>query len=133
MKYLLDTNICIYIINGKHQLPLTRLAQCKPGDVGISSITVAELRYGAAKSQAAERNNQALDQFLIPLEVVSFDEQSASFYGAVRANLERSGKPIGPLDTLIAAQALALELTLVTNNTSEFKRIKNLKIENWAR
>ena len=131
MNYLLDTNICIALINQKSARVLRRLNQLNPGDIGISAITLAELRYGADKSQAATRNHQALDRFLLPLEVVPFDELSAVAYGKIRADLARKGTPIGPLDTLISAQALALGVTLVTNNVREFKRIKELAIENW--
>ena len=98
----------------------------------LSSVSIAELRYGAAKSQAVERNNLALDQFLIPLEVINFDNRTASVYGTLRADLEKKGKSMGPLDTLIAAQALTHGFVLVTNNAREFNRINNLKVENWV-
>ena len=102
------------------------------GSVGISSITLAELEYGVKKSGQPEKNQLALNQFLIPLEVVNFDSKAAVEYGIIRSNLEKSGTPIGPLDTLIAAHRISLELTLVTNNEKEFRRVIGLKIENWT-
>ncbi|MEM6449194.1 MAG: type II toxin-antitoxin system VapC family toxin [Cyanobacteria bacterium P01_D01_bin.105] len=132
MIYLLDTNICIYIMRQKPRQVLERFRDLEPSDVGISSIAVAELEYGAYKSQQPERNRSALKQFLIPLEIVSFDGQATQVYGKLRSQLEQQGQVIGSLDMLIAAQALSLELTLVTNNTREFSRIAGLALENWA-
>lgn len=131
MKYLLDTNICIFIINRKFDKVLKRLARCKYGDVAVSSITIAEMHYGVARSQAVDRNSQALEQFLIPLQVIECDEQAAAC-GVLRTALEKGGKPIDPLDTLIAAQALANNLILVTNNNQEFSRVRGLKLEDWT-
>jgi len=131
MRYMLDTNICIAIIKGKSPKALRRFERLSTGDVGISTITLAELRYGIAKSQNIERNRQALEEFLLPLEVSDFDESAASAYGTVRADLENSGRPIGPLDTQIGAHALSLNSVLVTNNAAEFRRIKGLEVENW--
>jgi len=131
MRYLLDTNICIELIKRKPPQMLRRFQALTAGDIGISAITLAELRYGVAKSQAAERNAKALAEFLLPLEIADFDENAASAYGPVRAGLEKSGTPIGPLDTQIGAHALSLGATLVTSNTKEFQRIKGLRIENW--
>ena len=128
---LLDTNICIYIINRKPAGPLKCLVGCTPGDVAISSITIAELKFGVAKSTLVERNNEALDKFLAPLQILDFDNRAASCYGPLRASLEKIGSPLGPLDTLIAAHALSVGITLVTNNIGEFKRVKGLQIENW--
>ena len=132
MKYLLDTNTCIYIIKRKPQDVLAKFQTNASYDIGISSITVAELEYGAAKSQYPDRNRAALTQFLIPLEIVRFDEQAATIYGTIRATLERLGKIIGAMDLLIAAHALSLSLTLVTNNTKEFNRVQGLVLENWV-
>jgi tRNA(fMet)-specific endonuclease VapC len=132
MRYLLDTNTCIYIIKRKPKDVLEKFQTIIFADIGISSITVAELEYGAAKSQYPDRNRAALTQFLIPLEIVRFDEQEASFYGNLRATLERAGQTIGAMDLLIAAHALSLDLTLVTNNTKEFNRVQALAIENWV-
>jgi tRNA(fMet)-specific endonuclease VapC len=101
------------------------------GSVGISSITAAELQFGVNKSQHVEQNRQALNQLLIPLEIFDFDYNAAIEYGRIRNDLEKSGIPIGPLDTLIAAHALSLNVILVSNNIKEFKRVKNLKLENW--
>lgn len=131
MKFLLDTNICIYIIKQKPIGVLNKFKAYDVGDIAISSVTVAELEFGVQKSQFPEKNRQALAQFLIPLSVVDFDRSAAIVYGKVRSNLEKQGTPIGSLDTLIAAHALSLQITLVTNNTKEFNRVPNLKLENW--
>ena len=131
MKYLLDTNICIYVINDRSKGIVERFRKHRLGDIGVSTITAAELAYGVAKSDS-ERNRGALERFLLPLEVVEFDHAAALKYGSVRADLERRGRPIGPLDMLIAAHALALGATLVTNNQREFGRVPGLTVENWA-
>lgn len=131
MRYMLDTNICIALIKRKPPKAIRRFDRLSAGDVGISAITLAELRYGVAKSQNIERNTQALEKFLLPLEVADFDERAASAYGSVRADLENAGRPIGPLDTQIGAHALSLNAVLVTNNIAEFRRIKGLQVENW--
>lgn len=128
---LLDTNICIYIINAKPPAVLARFHRFRLGDIGLSSVVAAELAYGVAKS-GSMRNRQALQGFLAPLEVVPFDEQAVWAYGELRADLERRGQPIGALDTMIAAHALALDALLVTNNTREFERVSGLRLENWA-
>lgn len=132
MKLMLDTNICIYIIRRRPPEVLARFDSYVVGDIAVSSITVAELQFGVQRSQAPERNQQALDQFLLPLTVVEFDQAAAVAYGQVRTALEKAGRPIGPLDTLIAAHALSMELTLVTNNTDEFARAPGLKVVNWV-
>jgi tRNA(fMet)-specific endonuclease VapC len=131
MKYMLDTDICIALIKRKPSKALKRLGQLSAGDIGISTITLAELRYGIAKSQFAQRNQEALEEFLLPLEIVDFDENAATAYGPVRAVLESAGRPIGPLDTQIGAHALSLDVVLVTDNTTEFRRIKGLQVDNW--
>jgi tRNA(fMet)-specific endonuclease VapC len=131
MRYMLDTDICIALIKRRPPNVLARFHSLTVGDLGISSITLAELKYGVARSQAVEKNAQALDQFLLPLEIADFDELAASCYGPVRAELEMAGTPIGPLDTQIGAHALSLDITLVTANIKEFCRIKQLRIENW--
>ena len=133
MRYLLDTNICIYAINTKPAAVFKHLCSCKPGDVGISTITIAELRYGADKSRAIEKNHSALNQFLMPLQILEFDEAAAGAYGSISTWLEKKGTPIGPLDTLIAAHAVSTGATLVTNNTKEFRRVPGLAIEDWTR
>jgi tRNA(fMet)-specific endonuclease VapC len=131
MQFLLDTNICIYIIKKRPPEVWQKFQTLLPGDVGISSITVAELEYGVYKSQNPEKNQLALNQFLIPLEIIPFEEKHTLVYGEIRANLEQQGKIIGALDLLIAAQALAMKVVLVTNNMKEFNRIPNLMVENW--
>jgi tRNA(fMet)-specific endonuclease VapC len=128
---MLDTNICIALIKRRPPKLLRRFDRLSAGDVGISAITLAELWDGIAKSQNVERNKQALEEFLLPLEVADFDESAASAYGTVRSDLENAGQPIGPLDTQIGAHAQSLGAVLVTDNTAEFRRIKGLKIENW--
>lgn len=133
MRFILDTNICIYIIKKKPVQVFKRLLNLPLGKVGISSITMAELEYGVKKSLQPEKNQLALNQFLIPLEIFDFDSTAAFEYGIIRAELERKGTPIGSLDTLIAAHARSLELTLVTNNEREFERVTGLRIENWVK
>ncbi len=132
MKYMLDTNICIYLIKQKPEKVLRHFKAHSVGDVGISSITLAELNYGIEKSQQVRKNRQALDEFILPLEIADFDEKASASYGKVRASLEKEGKPIGSMDMLIGAHALSLGVTLVTNNMSEFKQITNLKVVDWS-
>jgi len=132
MKCLLNTNMCIYLIKEKPPQVLERFNDYSVGEIGVSSITVAELQYGVEKSQRPAQNRRALGQFLIPLVIADFDEGAAEACGRVRAALEAQGKPIGALDTLIAAHALSLEATLVTNNTKEFSRVPDLGLVNWA-
>lgn len=131
MRFLLDTNICIYALK-QNQTVLARLLAERPIDVGLSVITEAELRTGAAKSASAAKTTRLLENFLRPLTVLEFTSDDALAYAAVRSKLERAGTPIGPLDSLIAAQAVARKLTLVSNNEREFKRIAGLHLENWA-
>lgn len=131
MKYLLDTDICVFIIRKHPQSVFSKLRQQAFGEVGISSITHSELLYGAYKSQSPKRNLAALEQFLIPLEIMSYSSEVSFYYGKVRTALEKRGQPIGPLDTMIAAHALSLNLTLITNNTREFSRVENLHLQNW--
>jgi tRNA(fMet)-specific endonuclease VapC len=132
MKYMLDTNVCVYIIRNKSPKLLQKLAQHSPSDVCISSITAAELQYGVHKSSQPDQNQQALDQFLIPLAIMDFNHRAALEYGRTRAYLERSGTSIGALDTLIAAHALAEGLTLVTSNVGEFSRVPGLSMVDWS-
>lgn len=131
MKYMLDTNLCIEIIRHKPTGLLEKIAQFVPGEIGISTITVAELAYGAQKSNFPAKNLAALEQFLLPLEISDYDHAAALAYGKIRAELERAGQPIGAMDLLIGAHALSLNVVLVTNNVREFQRISNLKLENW--
>jgi tRNA(fMet)-specific endonuclease VapC len=132
MKYMMDTNICIYLIKQKPPKVLKHFQAHAVGDIGISSVTLAELRYGVAKSRHVEKNRQALDEFILPLEIADFDEKAAESYGKLRASLEKDGKPIGSMDMLIGAHALSLGVTLITNNTREFKQIRNLKVTDWS-
>lgn len=134
MRYLLDTNICIYLINRRphHEAVLRHMDGLMYGDLLISSITIAELRYGVAKSARPEQNREKFEGFIERFEIVAFDDATAAVYGNIRAGLENAGTPIGPLDTLIAAHALCLQCTLVTNNVKEFGRVPGLKIENWT-
>ncbi|MCE7507620.1 MULTISPECIES: type II toxin-antitoxin system tRNA(fMet)-specific endonuclease VapC [Alloalcanivorax] len=131
LRYLLDTNICIYIINRRPEKVFRHFESLRAGNVAVSSITAAELAFGVAKS-GSKRNQQALGKFLAPLEVMAFDEAASERYGDLRTYLEACGTPIGSLDTLIAAHALALGVTLVTNNLREFRRVPDLALENWV-
>ena len=127
---LLDTNTCIYIINKRPPEVLERFRSYKAGEVGISSIAASELAYGVSKSGSI-KNRKALDMLLAPLQVLPFDVQCLWIYADLRASLEKKGLTIGPMDTLIAAQALSIDGTLVTNNLKEFSRVPKLKLENW--
>lgn len=130
MKYMLDTNTCIYLINHRPPQVRRRFEACSLGEVGISIVTATELAYGVSKSGSA-RNRAALEAFLLPLEIAPLDEQVLWRYADLRVDLERRGLPIGALDTQIAAHALTLGATLVTNNTREFERVVDLKLGNW--
>lgn len=132
MKYMLDTNICIYLINRNPQHVRRHFLAQTLDDIGVSSITVAELQYGIQKSRYPEENRNALELFLLPLLIADFDVLAAIAYGGLRVTLEKVGTPIGALDALIAAHALSLNVTLVTNNTREFSRVPGLQIANWA-
>lgn len=132
LTHLLDTNICVGVIRQRAPGVLAKLQRMSPGTVGVSIVTVAELQFGAAKSLRPQANRSALEQFLLPLEILEFGSAAALQYGDVRAKLEKSGTPIGPLDTLIAAHAKSMNVTLVTNNVSEFRRVSGLKVEDWT-
>ncbi|MBO4398705.1 MAG: type II toxin-antitoxin system VapC family toxin [Lachnospiraceae bacterium] len=132
MKYMLDTNICIYAIKKMPETVLSHLQRVKPQDVCISSVTFAELMHGVFKSKAVERNQLALSVLLSNIGIMDFGVEAAESYGRIRADLEKDGTPIGPLDTMIAGHAIALGCTLVTNNGKEFSRVKGLKTVNWA-
>ena len=132
MRYLLDTNTCIYVINQKPASVVRRIRAHRPEDVAISTVTMAELEYGVARSSFPDRNRVALMLFLSPFSVADFDPAAAAQYGHIRSALESTGMPIGPLDTLLAAQARAMGAVLVTNNEREFRRVEGLKVENWA-
>lgn len=128
---MLDTNICVELIRGRAPRVFHHLRQHRVDEVAISSITLAELQYGVAKSARPARHAVLLAEFCAPLAVLPFDDQAAEAYGQVRAALEGEGTPIGPLDTLIAAHALSLGVTLVTNNEREFGRVASLRVVNW--
>jgi tRNA(fMet)-specific endonuclease VapC len=132
MRFMLDTDICIYIIRKRPAQVLQRFRALKPFEVGISAITLAELEFGAAKSSRPEQNREALSAFLAPLEIAPFDDTAALHYGEVRAFLEKEGSPIGSMDLMIASHARSLSVVLVTNNEREFKKVPGLKVENWA-
>jgi tRNA(fMet)-specific endonuclease VapC len=133
MNYLLDTDICIYLIKKKPLRVLQKLTSHSVSQIGISSVTLAELEYGIEKSLYPEKNAEALRQFLIPLTLRAFDEAAAKAYGKIRSTLEKKGSVIGAMDMMIAAHALSLRTILVTNNTREFSRISSLELENWTR
>ena len=132
MNLLLDTNICIYIIKQQQAAVLKHFLEYQIGDIGISSITLSELRFDVAKSTHREKNSKALDEFIITLEVVPYDEAAARSYGDIRATLEKAGTPIGSMDMLIAAHAVSLGIPLVTNNTREFLRVPSIKLIDWT-
>ena len=133
MRYMLDTNICIYAIKNKPQAVITNLLQHSADDICVSSITYGELMHGVEKSQAVERNRMAITLFLSAISILPFGSSAAEEYGKIRADLERKGTPIGPMDTLIAGHARSEGCVLVTNNTREFCRVENLKIEDWTK
>ena len=132
MRYMLDTNICIYAIKHKPEKVFQKLQEVVPGDVCVSSVTYAELVHGVEKSVAVEKNRLALSMLLANIEILDFDVDAADCYGKIRADLEKKGTPIGPLDMMIAGHAQSRGYTVVTNNEKEFSRVSNLKIENWA-
>jgi len=130
MRWMLDTDTCIAIIK-KHPAALKKLRGKSIGQVGISSITLGELAFGADKSNRANDAYEALREFALALEIAAFDEDAAMQYGVVRAALARRGRPIGPLDTLIAAHAVSVDAILVTHNTREFSQVEKLRLEDW--
>ena len=131
MMFLIDTNICIYIINDHPPEVIQKFREIGIGNIYISSITVSELQYGACKSKQIKKHLKRLDEFLIPFEIISYDESAANYYGRIRSYLEKQGNVIGPFDMLVAAHALSENLTLITKSEKEFKRVKSLKVENW--
>ena len=133
MRYLFDTNICIYLINKKFEYLIDRVEEYGIENIGISSITIAELEYGIAKSKSPykEENRVALLEFLLPFKFIDFTPEDAYEYGRIRQDLQSRGKIIGNMDILIGSQAVSRGLILVTNNEREFMRIRNLQIENW--
>lgn len=132
-RFMLDTNVCVELIRGRAPGLFNRLRRYDPDSIAISSITQAELHYGAEKSSDPDRHDTLLLEFLAPLAILPFDDRAAATYGTIRTKLEQDGIPIGPLDTLIAAHALSLNLTVITNNEREFRRVKGLRVENWLK
>lgn len=132
MNYLIDTNICIYIMNQRVPSVTARFHALSTDSVGISEITVSELAYGVEKSQRKAENTTRLSEFLMPFTILPYQAPVSKAYAEIRTDLERRGQVIGPLDMLLAAHAIAEDLTLVTNNTKEFQRINGLKLENWV-
>ena len=131
MKVMLDTNTCIAIIKRKPPQVLKRFNEYKLGEIGISWVTLAELKFGVAKSQHQEKNQAALDEFVLPLEIANFNHEAARVYGRMRAMPEKKATPIGSLDMMIGVHALSLGVTLATNNTREFARIRGLIVVDW--
>ncbi len=132
MKYMLDTNICIYAIKHKPDTVIKKFLSHDPEELCISAITYAELMHGVEKSMAVEKNRVAMSLFLSPITILQFDERAAEEYGRIKAELEKKGTPIGPMDTLIAGHARSSGLILVTNNTGEFSRVTGLAVEDWT-
>jgi len=131
MRFLLDTCICIDLMRGKGKGTFTRLRRLQLDETGISSITLAELYYGAAKSNRPAYHESLIVSFCAPIAIAPFNSVAAEVYGGVRAGLEKSGKPIGPLDLLIASHAIALGATVITSNLKEFRRVTGLRVEDW--
>ncbi|MEE4272126.1 MAG: type II toxin-antitoxin system VapC family toxin [Thermoanaerobaculales bacterium] len=131
MRYLLDTNACIRLLNGSSAGVVERLEGCDPSEVAMSAVVRAELVFGARKSTHVAENLRLVDALFEPFVCLPFDDRAADAYGSVRADLERAGRPIGPNDLLIAATALAHDLTLVTHNMSEFGRVPGLRVDDW--
>ena len=133
MRFLLDTNACIALLNGSSPALAQRLSQCHPRDVATSSVVKAELYFGARKSQRVAENLAAIDRLCRPFASLPFDDRCGEEYGSIRAELEAVGRPIGANDMMIAATARCHRLTLVTRNTSEFSRVTGLALEDWQR
>lgn len=131
MRYLLDTNVCVDYLTGRYPRVVARLQKSSPEDLCLSSVVVAELRYGADHSARRRTNHARVDVLIEEVECLDFDLRAATTYGQVRARLEAGGTPIGPNDMLIAAHALSRGLAVVTDNVAEFGRVKGLKVESW--
>ena len=131
MKYMLDTNTCIYLINHRSQKVIQKFLSYDPNDICISTITYAELLSGLEKNKNFERNQIAMTLFLSPITILTFDDKVAETYGKVRASFDEKNTSLNQLDMLIASHAISENLTLVTNNEKGFKKIKGLKVENW--
>jgi len=133
MRFMLDTNACVALIRRHDERILGRVKRCRPEELCVSAVTLSELEYGAARSADTPKNRLALAEFMTPIAVVPYDDTVAVSYGRIRTELESKGMPIGPLDTMIAAHALSLGLTLVTDNEREFRRVPGLMVQNWAK
>jgi tRNA(fMet)-specific endonuclease VapC len=131
--YLLDTNICIFAIKKKPENVLKVIREKAKQGIYISSLTIAELEYGVENSTQIENNRIALLKFISIFNILDFDDSDAIHYGKLKSKLKKAGRIIGPMDMLLAAQALSKEMTFVTNNVSEFNRVEGLKIEDWTR
>ncbi|WP_274584069.1 type II toxin-antitoxin system VapC family toxin [Neisseria leonii] len=131
IKYLLDTNVCIYIISRKPEYVFEKFEQYMPGEIAVSAVTACELAFGVEKS-GSQRNRDALDKFLAHLDILPLDGAVIRHYARIRQQLQSRGEPIGSLDFLIAAHALSLRIPLVTNNLKEFERVDGLRLENWV-
>ena len=129
---MLDTNICIYIIKNRPKSVKEKFQEYTIGDLCLSTITISELMHGAYKSQFIEKNLKVLENFLMPFDIVDYDYNASIEYGKIRADLEKKGTIIGNMDMQIAGHCLALDLTLVTNNSKEFERVVGLKLDNWV-
>lgn len=129
--YLLDSNICINIINKHPEQVVEHIKSLQPHQIKLSAISIAELEYGVSKSKSREKNRNALVHFASAFDIIDFNDKDAEVFGLIRANLEKYGKVIGPYDMQIAAQAISRDLILVTNNIKEFNRIGELRLENW--
>ena len=132
MRYMLDSNICIFIIKKKPQNVLAKLKECRQDGLAISAITLAELEHGISKSAHQEKNRDSLTQFLSIVDILPFDSRAAFEYGKIHANLQKKGKLIGSLDMLIAGHAVSAGLIIVTNNVKGFERVEGLVIEDWT-
>ena len=130
--YLLDTNICIYLINRRPENVVNHIKLLQPHQIKLSAISIAELEYGVSKSKNRDKNRSALINFASAFDIIDFNDEDAEVYGLIRANLEKKGLVIGPYDMQIAAQAISRDIILVTNNTKEFERIEKIKLENWV-
>ena len=132
MKYLLDTNICIYLLNNKYEKIINRIETEGFDNLALSVITIAELEFGVSKSKHQDKNKIALMEFLLPFNILDFNQNDAFEYGKIRTFLQKKGLLIGNMDMLIASQVIANDLILVTNNIREFERIPEIKLENWV-
>ena len=131
MIHLLDTNTCIYFLNRTSERIISQFTRLSPSVIKLPSVTVAELFYGAEKSNAKKKNLAIVENFISTFEIIPFDEKCCKTYARIRASLEKVGAPIGPMDLLMASISLANNFTLITNNVREFRRVKGLKLENW--